>query len=208
MKVVIFAGGYGSRLSEETTMRPKPMVEVGNRPIIWHIMKIYSCYGFNEFVVLAGYKADIIKSYFLDYARLNSDFTADLATGEIVWNRKDRYTGPLILSEDWILSSNGTQGAFSIATGEPKKRLHPITGQEMPWSFARAYGCGTALGCENLLTFRMESTSSTSAVSARLIGKTGSKVTQPRSTWPTRPRENTRSTEVCQSSSPRRSRWT
>ncbi len=61
MKVVIFAGGYGSRLAEETALRPKPMVEIGGRPIIWHIMKLYSHYGFNDFVVLAGYKADFIK---------------------------------------------------------------------------------------------------------------------------------------------------
>ena len=78
MKVVIFAGGYGSRLTEETTLRPKPMVEIGGRPIIWHIMKIYSHYGFREFIVLAGYKADILKSYFLNYTMINSDFTVDL----------------------------------------------------------------------------------------------------------------------------------
>src|SRR3546814_14208352 len=83
MKVVILAGGYGSRLTEETVMRPKPMVEIGGRPIIWHIMKIYAHHGFDEFIVLAGYKAEVIKLYFLNYASLNSDFRIDLASGEV-----------------------------------------------------------------------------------------------------------------------------
>src|SRR3546814_9738178 len=82
MKVVILAGGYGSRLTEETVMRPKPMVEIGGRPIIWHIMKIYAHHGFDEFIVLAGYKAEVIKLYFLNYASLNSDFRIALASGD------------------------------------------------------------------------------------------------------------------------------
>ncbi|WP_158535403.1 sugar phosphate nucleotidyltransferase, partial [Hyphomonas pacifica] len=69
MKVLILAGGFGTRLSEETTIRPKPMVEVGARPILWHIMKSYSHYGFNEFVVLGGYKVEFIRDYFLNYTR-------------------------------------------------------------------------------------------------------------------------------------------
>jgi glucose-1-phosphate cytidylyltransferase len=85
MKVVIFAGGYGSRLSEETTLKPKPMVEIGGKPIIWHIMKTYEHYGFKDFIVLGGYKVDIIKSYFHTYYAQNSDFTVDLATGEVIW---------------------------------------------------------------------------------------------------------------------------
>ena len=67
MKVAILAGGLGTRLSEETTVKPKPMVEIGGRPIIWHIMKIYASYGFNEFVVALGYKGELIKDYFLNY---------------------------------------------------------------------------------------------------------------------------------------------
>ncbi|GGE32088.1 glucose-1-phosphate cytidylyltransferase [Agaricicola taiwanensis] len=85
MKVVIFAGGYGSRLSEETTLRPKPMVEVGGKPIIWHIMKIYEHHGFRDFIVLGGYKVDFIKNYFHSYYAQNSDFTVDLSTGEVTW---------------------------------------------------------------------------------------------------------------------------
>ena len=81
MKVVILAGGQGTRLREETEIRPKPMVEVGGKPIIWHIMKIYSHYGFNDFIVSAGYKSEWIKRYFLDYATMSTDFTIDLSAG-------------------------------------------------------------------------------------------------------------------------------
>lgn len=78
MKVVILAGGQGTRLREETEYRPKPMVEIGGKPVLWHIMKIYSHYGFNDFVVCLGYKGNMIKQYFLDYKAMNSDFTIDL----------------------------------------------------------------------------------------------------------------------------------
>src|SRR5689334_11008709 len=83
MKTVILAGGMGTRLSEETVSRPKPMVEVGGMPILWHIMKIYGEVGFNEFVVALGYKADVIKSFFLDYFRLQNSFTVDLSRGGV-----------------------------------------------------------------------------------------------------------------------------
>lgn len=83
MKVLILAGGFGTRLGEETGIRPKPMVEIGGKPILWHIMKIYSHYGFNDFVVLAGYKQEVIKDYFRNYYMNNADFTVDLANGEI-----------------------------------------------------------------------------------------------------------------------------
>jgi glucose-1-phosphate cytidylyltransferase len=80
MKVVILAGGLGTRLTEETIVRPKPMVEIGGRPILWHIMKIYSHYGFNEFIICLGYKGYIIKEYFANYFRHQSDITIDIAT--------------------------------------------------------------------------------------------------------------------------------
>lgn len=78
MKVVIFAGGLGTRLSEETTIKPKPMVEIGGKPILWHIMKIYAHYGFNDFVICLGYKGYLIKEYFLNYFLYNSDVEIDL----------------------------------------------------------------------------------------------------------------------------------
>lgn len=78
MKVVILAGGLGTRISEETTIKPKPMIEIGGKPIIWHIMKIYGHYGFNEFVVCLGYKGHILKEYFINYFLYNSDITVEL----------------------------------------------------------------------------------------------------------------------------------
>ena len=93
MKVVILAGGLGTRLSEETESRPKPMVEIGGRPILWHIMKHYAAHGFKEFVVALGYKGEVIKRYFLDYAALNGSMTVDLASGDV-----DAHDEP---AEDW-----------------------------------------------------------------------------------------------------------
>ena len=77
MKVIILAGGWGSRLEGRDERIPKPMVLIGNRPILWHIMKIYSYYGFNEFIICLGVKADVIKNYFYNYATINSDFTLE-----------------------------------------------------------------------------------------------------------------------------------
>ena len=83
MKVVIFAGGLGTRISEETDTRPKPMVEIGGKPIIWHIMKIYSHYGFNEFIICLGYKGYVIKEYFMNYFLHNADITIDLENNKM-----------------------------------------------------------------------------------------------------------------------------
>ena len=83
MKVVILAGGLGTRLSEETELRPKPMVEIGGKPVLWHIMKCYSYYGFNEFVVLTGYKSHMIKEYFINYYNRYSDITVDMANNSV-----------------------------------------------------------------------------------------------------------------------------
>jgi len=129
MKVVIFAGGFGSRLSEETSLRPKPMVEIGGRPIIWHIMKIYAKHGFDEFVILAGYKAEIIKSYFLNYANFQSDFTIDLSSGEVTW-RETR-------AENWKVTvlDTGTE----TMTGGRLKRARQTIGQQR---FLLTYGDG------------------------------------------------------------------
>jgi glucose-1-phosphate cytidylyltransferase len=102
MKVVILAGGYGTRLSEETGLIPKPMVEIGGHPIIWHIMKTYAYWGFNEFVVLTGYKSHVIKDYFLNYYTRYSDITVDMAHNAMEihqhrnepWRVTMLYTGP------------------------------------------------------------------------------------------------------------------
>jgi len=83
MKVIILCGGMGTRLREETEYKPKPMVEIGGRPILWHIMKHYSYFGFNEFILALGYKGDVIRDYFLNYYKYNRDFTVDLSTGDV-----------------------------------------------------------------------------------------------------------------------------
>ena len=87
MKVVILAGGYGTRISEESAVRPKPLVEIGGQPILWHIMKSYSAYGLNDFIVLCGYKGHLIKQYFRDYALSRSDVTFDLHDNKILSHR-------------------------------------------------------------------------------------------------------------------------
>ena len=89
MKAVILAGGFGSRLSEETVLRPKPMVEIGNKPILWHIMKIYAAHGVNEFLIALGYKAEFAKEYFLNFYALNNDISVDLASGETTIHERD-----------------------------------------------------------------------------------------------------------------------
>lgn len=101
MKVVILAGGLGTRLSEETELKPKPMVEIGGKPILWHIMKTYSYYGFNDFIILTGYKSHIIKDYFINYYTRYSDITVDMANNSVeihktrqeAWKVTMLYTG-------------------------------------------------------------------------------------------------------------------
>ena len=88
MKVVILAGGLGTRLSEETHLRPKPMIEIGSMPILWHIMKIYSAHGFNDFVICCGFKGYVIKEYFANYFLHMSDVTIDMATNQMQVHHK------------------------------------------------------------------------------------------------------------------------
>src|SRR5438309_11655472 len=95
MRVAILAGGTGSRIQEETEIKPKPMVDIGGRPILWHIMKHYAHYGFKEFCIAAGYKGDVIKRFFLDYYSSNGDVTIDLANGGLHVDNRQR--------EDWMV---------------------------------------------------------------------------------------------------------
>lgn len=113
MKVVILCGGFGTRLSEETHLKPKPMVEIGEYPILWHIMNHYAMYGFNEFVLALGYKASVIKSYFLDYYNLSCDFTVDLKKGGVEYLGHPR--------TDWKVSLIDT--GLSTMTGGRVLRL-------------------------------------------------------------------------------------
>src|SRR3954465_6981672 len=90
MKVVILAGGLGSRLAEETEIKPNPMIEIGGKPILWHIMKHYAHYGFDEFFVALGYKGEVIKRYFLDYYALGASMTVQLANGSVEVHQQQR----------------------------------------------------------------------------------------------------------------------
>ncbi len=115
MKVVILCGGLGTRLSEETQVRPKPMVEIGGRPILWHIMRIYERAGLRDFVLALGYKGEVIKDYFLNYHPRQSDITVHLKTGAV------EYSNPTV--EDWSVSLVDT-GA-NTQTGGRLLRLKP-----------------------------------------------------------------------------------
>jgi glucose-1-phosphate cytidylyltransferase len=115
MKVAILAGGVGSRISEETEVKPKPMVEIGGRPILWHIMKIYAHYGHDDFVVALGYKGEVIKRYMLDYASLHSDLRVELGQGRVSRNGNGH--------EDWTVDLVDT--GHDTATGGRIKRLEP-----------------------------------------------------------------------------------
>jgi glucose-1-phosphate cytidylyltransferase len=131
VKAVILAGGLGSRLSEETSTRPKPMVEIGGKPIIWHIMKIYSAHGINQFVICLGYKGYLIKEYFANYYLHTCDVTFDLASGDIEVHKSS--------TEPWsvTLVETGEQ----TMTGGRLKRALPYIGDE---DFCFTYGDGVA----------------------------------------------------------------
>jgi len=142
MKVAILCGGFGTRLSEETSIRPKPMVEIGGSPILWHIMKGYRKYGFNEFVLALGYKGEYIKDYFLHYHPRKSDITVDLATGEAHYQNND--------IEDWKVQLIDT-GDRSL-TGGRLHRLEPILRDQ--GTFMLTYGDGVSnIDIEKLLAF-------------------------------------------------------
>lgn len=132
MKLVILAGGLGTRLSEETTIKPKPMVEVGGRPILWHIMKIYSHYGINDFIVCCGYKAQVIKDYFANYALHMSDVTVDLRTNSIEVHEK--------YAEPWRVTLVNTGEA--TMTGGRLKRVAPYLAGEEAFCFTYGDGVG------------------------------------------------------------------
>jgi glucose-1-phosphate cytidylyltransferase len=131
MKVVILAGGRGSRLSEETDLRPKPMVEIGGKPILWHIMKHYAHYGFEEFFIALGYKGELIKRYFLDYYPLTGSMMIDLSNGRI--------TGYERASEKW--SVHLMDSGLDTNTGGRIKRLERWLRDE---TFAMTYGDGVS----------------------------------------------------------------
>lgn len=131
MKAVIFAGGLGTRISEESDLRPKPMVEIGDRPILWHIMKMYSNHGINDFIICLGYKGYMIKEYFYNYYRHTSDFKINLASGE--YEVIDSQT------ENWNITFIDT--GLDTQTGGRLKRVKKHIGNE---TFCLTYGDGVS----------------------------------------------------------------
>ncbi len=141
MKVALLAGGLGTRLAEETEIKPKPMVEIGGYPILWHIMMHYSQYNFNEFVIALGYKGEVIKKYMVDYSALNSNLTINTRTGQI--NRHNSY------NPDWTIHLVDT-GAETM-TGGRVKRLAPHLSEG---TFMLTYGDGVSnIDLHKLLAF-------------------------------------------------------
>jgi glucose-1-phosphate cytidylyltransferase len=132
MKAIILAGGLGTRLSEETSLRPKPMVEIGGMPILWHIMKIYSHYGVNDFVICLGYKGYMVKEYFANYALHMSDVTFDMRKGSMEVHRND--------AEEWRISLINT-GETTMTGGRLRKALPHIGNDD---SFCLTYGDGVS----------------------------------------------------------------
>ena len=131
MKTVILAGGLGTRLSEETEAKPKPMVEIGGMPILWHIMKIFGEHGYSEFIVALGYKGEVIKNFFLEYYHMRNNLTINLPDGKVNVHDGD--------SEDWTVHLVDT--GLHTQTGGRLRRLFPWTGNE---TFMMTYGDGVA----------------------------------------------------------------
>lgn len=141
MKVVILAGGFGTRISEESHLKPKPMIEIGEKPILWHIMKYYASYGFDEFIICAGYKQYVIKEFFSDYFLHNSDITFDLGNNSMTVHNNN--------SEKWKVTVVDT--GLNTMTGGRVERIRPYLGNE---PFMLTYGDGVSdVDLEALLRF-------------------------------------------------------
>jgi glucose-1-phosphate cytidylyltransferase len=141
MKTIILAGGFGTRLSEYTDTVPKPMVSVGGKPILWHIMKTYAHYGYKDFYLALGYKAEVIKEFFLHYRTLNADFTVDLGTGKVTPHQLDEV--------DWRITLVDT--GIQSMTGGRVKKMTPYIGNE---TCLLTYGDGVSnVDIEQLVAF-------------------------------------------------------
>ena len=145
MKVVLLAGGYGTRISEETHIKPKPMIEIGGKPIIWHIMKEYSHYGFNDFIICAGYKQHIVKEWFNNYFIYTSDVTYDMTNGKKIILHEQH-------SEPWRVTVVDT--GLNTMTGSRIKKIQKYVGKE---PFMMTYGDGVCdVNIRELLKFHQE----------------------------------------------------
>jgi glucose-1-phosphate cytidylyltransferase len=162
MKTVILAGGLGSRLAEETSVRPKPMVEIGGRPILWHIMKIYSHYGINDFIVCLGYKGYMIKEFFANYFLHNADVTIDL--------RENKIETHAAACEPWRVTLVDT-GAESMTGGRIKRVLPYLKDED---AFCLTYGDGVAdVNVNELIAFHRKSKSLVTVTATQPVGKFG-----------------------------------
>jgi glucose-1-phosphate cytidylyltransferase len=162
MKAVILAGGLGSRLSEETTLKPKPMVEIGGRPILWHIMKIYSAFGINDFIVCLGYKGHMIKDYFSNYYLYSSDVTFDLSKNSVEYHR--------VGSEPWRVTLVDT-GTATMTGGRLRRILPYVKDEEM---FCFTYGDGVSdVNIHALLDFHKRHGKLVSLTAAQPTGRFG-----------------------------------
>ena len=144
MKAVILAGGYGTRISEKSHLKPKPMIEIGNKPILWHIMKTYSHYGINEFIICCGYKGHVIKEYFLNYYKQMSDMTINLINNAIEYHKNE--------VETWKITLVNT--GIKTMTGGRIKRVKDYIKNE---PFMLTYGDGVAdVNLSDLLKFHQD----------------------------------------------------
>jgi len=163
MKAVILAGGLGSRLSEETALRPKPMVEIGGKPILWHIMKIYSHFGINDFIICLGYKGYTIKEYFANYFLYSADVTIDLVRNTAEYHRSD--------SEPWRVTLVDT-GAATMTGGRLQRVLPYVADDE---AFCFTYGDGLAdVNIDDLLAFHRRHGKPVTLTAAQPSGRFGS----------------------------------
>ncbi len=164
MKVLILAGGLGSRLSEETGLKPKPMVEIGGKPILWHIMKIYSSYGYNEFIILCGYKGYMIKEYFANYYSHLSDMTIDLSNNTITHHKNN--------AEPWKVTLIDT--GLETMTGGRIKKVKEYIGNE---PFMLTYGDGVGdVNIPELLKYHQSHGKAITMTSVQPEGRYGSLV--------------------------------
>jgi glucose-1-phosphate cytidylyltransferase len=161
MKAVIFAGGYGTRISEESGVRPKPMVEIGNKPILWHILKIYSHYGINDFVICCGYKSYVIKEYFSNYFLHSADVTFDMQH-----NKMEVHNA---FSEPWRVTLVDT--GEDTMTGGRLKRVKQYIGNE---TFCLTYGDGVSdLDIGKLIAFHKEQGTNATLTAVQQPGRFG-----------------------------------